>query len=86
MKIGLMTIFQVPNFGSVLQAYATQKVLENLGHECKVINYKFPNDWHYQNGAYVRPNPIKIKLRSLGLKATHRKERILKNFCNAMYI
>lgn len=58
MKICLMTIFQVPNYGSVLQAYATQKLLEKLGHECEIINYKYPNEWHYQNGL-ARPSRIK---------------------------
>ena len=28
MKVGLVTIYTVPNFGSVLQAFATQKLLE----------------------------------------------------------
>ena len=39
MRIGLITIYQVPNFGSVLQTYATQILLEELGIECKIINY-----------------------------------------------
>lgn len=39
MKVALFTIFRVPNFGSVLQAYATQHILEQLGHECVVIDY-----------------------------------------------
>ena len=39
MKIALFTIFRVPNFGSVLQAYATQKILEEQGHECIIIDY-----------------------------------------------
>ena len=30
MRIGLITIYQVPNFGSVLQTYATQILLEEL--------------------------------------------------------
>ena len=49
-KIGLVTIYQVPNYGSVLQCYATQKVLTALGHDCRIIRYKFPNEWHYNNG------------------------------------
>lgn len=39
MKLALFTIFRVPNFGSVLQAYATQKILEGQGHECVMIDY-----------------------------------------------
>lgn len=51
MKIGLITIYHVPNYGSVFQAYATQRVFENLGVECAVINYKYPNEWHFRHGA-----------------------------------
>lgn len=57
-KIALMTIFQVPNYGSVLQTYATQCVLARLGHECKIINYKYPNEWHFNRG-WERPNLYK---------------------------
>ena len=39
MKIGLVTIFDVPNYGSVLQAFATKKVLELLGNDVSTINY-----------------------------------------------
>ena len=44
MRLGLITIYNVPNFGSVLQAYATQYVLEQLGHECRIIKYRYPNE------------------------------------------
>lgn len=48
MKIGLVTIYHVPNYGSVLQTYATQKVLEHLGHECVIIRYNYRNDTFYK--------------------------------------
>ena len=35
----LVTIFRVPNFGSVLQAYATQCVIESMGFDCRILNY-----------------------------------------------
>lgn len=44
MKIGLITIYSVPNYGSVLQAYATQKILELKGHECVIIRYDYYRD------------------------------------------
>lgn len=50
-----MTIYQVPNFGSILQTYATQLLLTKLGYECKVINYKYPNEWHYRHG-WAKPS------------------------------
>lgn len=54
-KVALMTIYQVPNFGSILQTYATQLLLTKLGYECKVINYKYPNEWHYRHG-WAKPS------------------------------
>lgn len=48
MKIGLITIYHVPNYGSVLQTYATQKILQSLGHEVKVIQYNYFNDRYYK--------------------------------------
>ena len=44
MKIGIITIYNVPNYGSVLQTFATQKVLMNMGHECVVVKYNYRND------------------------------------------
>ena len=54
-KIALITIYPVPNYGSVLQAYATQIMLEEHNIECDVINYRYPNEWHFANGMR-RPN------------------------------
>ena len=78
-KVGLITIYHVPNFGSVLQAYATQVLLENMGLECSVINYKYPNEWHHSLG---RPRPtLKTKIGHMfGLKPTHRKANKLIQF------
>jgi hypothetical protein len=39
MKVAIITLHRVFNYGSVLQAYATQKVIESLGHEAEVIDY-----------------------------------------------
>lgn len=81
MKIGLITIFQVPNYGSVLQAFATQKILEKCGAECKIINYKYPNEWHFKHG-FARPRKtIKEKLGFLlGLTPYYRRLKELDNF------
>jgi hypothetical protein len=37
MKIGLYTIHNPYNFGAVLQAFATQKYLESLGHKTEIV-------------------------------------------------
>lgn len=39
LKIELVTLQDVPNYGSVLQAYATQKAIEALGYNCEIIRY-----------------------------------------------
>ena len=39
MKVDVITRHSVPNYGSLLQTYATQKTIEKFGHECKIINY-----------------------------------------------
>ena len=40
MNTCLITYHAAHNFGSMLQAYATQEVVESLGHHCDVINYR----------------------------------------------
>lgn len=42
MKIGIMTMHRVLNYGSALQAYALQQKLKDLGHESEIIDYEFP--------------------------------------------
>lgn len=39
MKIAVITMHAVKNYGSVLQTYATQKVLTKIGYEVKIINF-----------------------------------------------
>lgn len=40
MKIGIMTFHWATNFGAILQAYALQSYLTDLGHQADIINYK----------------------------------------------
>lgn len=40
-KVGLCTTFEnANNYGTMLQAFATKKCIENLGYECRMIRYK----------------------------------------------
>lgn len=78
-RVGLITIYHVPNYGSVLQTYATQILLEKLGYECDIINYKYPNEYHHSLGR--QKQSIKSKIgRLLGLSASHRKAKKLESF------
>lgn len=40
MKIGLITYHSAYNFGSVLQAYATQEIIDRYFGNCEIINYR----------------------------------------------
>lgn len=39
MKVAVITRHAITNYGSLLQAMATQKVIENLGYACEIIDY-----------------------------------------------
>ena len=39
MKISVITLHRVTNFGSLLQTYATQKALEKLGHTAEIVDF-----------------------------------------------
>lgn len=40
MRIGILTFHWATNYGAILQAYALQEYLKDLGHEVEIINYK----------------------------------------------
>ena len=63
-KVALITMSDVPNYGSMLQTYASQKVLEFLGCIVSVIDYKYPNDWQYRSGL-VRNKSWKVFIYNL---------------------
>lgn len=42
MRIAVVTLHRVYNYGSALQAYATQQVLEEMGHDVYIIDYVTP--------------------------------------------
>lgn len=39
-RVGIVTIHSTYNIGSVLQAQATQKVIQNLGYDAEIIDYR----------------------------------------------
>ena len=39
MKIGILTFHNVLNYGAILQCYALQNVVKNLGHDTSVIGF-----------------------------------------------
>lgn len=43
MKIGIITMHKVLNYGSALQSYALQYAVFSLNYECEIIDYSFNN-------------------------------------------
>ena len=39
MKVSVITRHAITNYGSLLQALATQMAIESLGHECEIVDY-----------------------------------------------
>ena len=80
-KIGLMTIYHVPNYGSVLQTYATQELIKSLGCECVVLRYRYPNEWHCKLDPRRGRKSLKgIIAKLFGLTPNHRKSNKLDRF------
>lgn len=90
LRTALITIFSVPNYGSVLQAYATRRMLESNGIHCDIINYRYPNDWHFSHGAQ-RPGKLqRVKtavagklLSFLGIRSQHVLSERLSEFVHS---
>lgn len=40
MKVGIMSMQRIINYGSFLQAYGLKKTIENLGHTVEFVDYK----------------------------------------------
>jgi len=55
MKIGVITIEQVGNYGAELQCYATQKVLQNIGCDAEIIDYCYYKDYKYKDSKMSDP-------------------------------
>ena len=39
MKVAVITRHAITNYGSLLQAIATQEIVKQLGNECEIIDY-----------------------------------------------
>lgn len=47
MKVGIITYHAAYNFGSMLQAYATQEAVKKIGHEAIMLNYRMPSQKNF---------------------------------------
>ena len=51
MKTGLVTFYHIHHYGACLQALATERAVEALGHECEILDYYVNQD----NALFHRP-------------------------------
>lgn len=54
MKTGLVTFYHIHHYGALLQAAATQRAVEELGHQCEIIDYYV----NQNNGLFRKPTGI----------------------------
>ncbi len=54
MKIGILSMQRICNYGSYLQAYALKKIIESLGHEVVFIDYKREKPLIKSKNEYIR--------------------------------
>lgn len=69
-SVGIITVHRLPNWGSVMQGYALQRKINQLGYQCECIDYIYPNEWHIRRGCW-KPQHISFKTkisRLLGLR------------------
>ena len=60
MKVSLITLHRITNFGSMLQTYATQTAIENLGHTVEVVDY-VPEGMSFYRAVFPKGHQSVIK-------------------------
>lgn len=75
MKIGIITYHAAYNYGSVLQAYATQTAIKTLGYDTKIINYRMDEQAEYYQHMYRTKYGIKTFIKDLALFPLHRQRQ-----------
>lgn len=84
MRVGIITIHKIYNYGSALQAYALQNFIQNsFNVECEIINYKFPNKFHIKNRNYSLSEKFRRIIHQIRMKCQPKnwiKERKFKYF------
>lgn len=76
-KIAIITTFNMPNWGSILQAYALQKNLEIKGFDVTLLDYKYPNEFHWKRGFKWIPKPIGLKRKIAVMLGLRPKTRMM---------
>lgn len=72
MKIGVLTFHRVYNYGAVLQAYCTQKILDGLQVENEIIDFSIPRQKDFTS-LYSTKNGVKRFVKTLMLLPLHKQ-------------
>lgn len=56
LRVAIMTFFMANNYGAMLQAFALQKTIENMGANCEILDYRFP--YIYRRDGVYRWNEL----------------------------
>ena len=88
MKVGILTFHRAYNYGAVLQCYALQETLRQMGHEARVIDYVQPsieevNDSFKLNSYTWATHLVKLQWSKAyrQLRFYRFRRRIKRNFC-----
>ena len=71
MKVGIMSMQRVRNYGSFLQAYGLKKTIESLGHEVEFVDYKVEPPLNV-------PEPVVQKKSALPIRVARKCYHMLK--------
>lgn len=84
MRIGIITIHRLINFGTALQAYALQHYLqEATGYQVEIIDYIFPNSFHKEQKKLIKKirGNIRLTLDYL-FESKHKSNKKFREFQN----
>lgn len=87
MKIGIITMHRVLNFGSALQAFALQQAIANLGGESEIIDYIYPRPEkkHFSLKCIVNSALVILRNALIGFPSVRKKSRF-KKFYNESFV
>ena len=74
-KIALITYHSAYNFGSVLQAYATQQALRLIGYNTDIINYRMVEQKYFYNRIFSLKYGIRTSVNDLSMLPIYRKRK-----------
>jgi hypothetical protein len=61
---GIVTMPRAISYGAILQSYALHRTIAEMGYECELIDYVYPNEFHFGSSFQARA-AWKKRLRSL---------------------